>query len=246
MKICSRLLVVVLATLATCAVPFAQEGAPASPPSKIPSRDVSGFWELSFDSRNVPPAALAPGINAAVLAAQARKDANAIRWCHFLGMPLGMESARPIDIRQGRREVVINFEWRVTPRHLYLDRKAHISPDEFDPTTNGDSIAHWEGDTLVVDTVGFDGSKGVTAIPGGGFRTSDSHLVERYRLLKDGALLSVTFTWTDPKVFRTPHTYEFRYLRAPKFHEAQPPVACDPFDDERVQFLMSRPGESVR
>ena len=247
MKFSSGLLVVaVLVTVTTLAVPVAQDRATAPPPSKTPSRDISGFWELSFDSRNVPPASLTAAISGAVLAAQTKKDGNAIRWCHALGIPLGMESARPIDIRQGRREIIINFEWRVTPRHLYLDRKAHISPDEFDPTTNGDSIAHWEDDTLVVDTVGFDGNKGVTAIPGGGFRTSDSHLVERFRLLRSGTVLSVTFTWTDAKVFRTPHTYEFRYLRAPPFHEAQPPVACDPFDDERVQFLMSRPGESVR
>ena len=57
----------------------------------------------------------------------------------------------------------------------------------FDPTTSGDSIARWDGDTLVVDTLGFDGAKGLTAIPGGGFRTSQSHLIERFRLIKDGA-----------------------------------------------------------
>ena len=75
-----------------------------------------------------------------------------------------------------------------------------------------------------MDTIGFDGAKGVTMIPGGGYRTSDSHLVERYRLLNGGTVLSVTFTWEDPKVFRTPHSYEFRYVRAPRLYEAQPPL----------------------
>jgi hypothetical protein len=79
----------------------------------------------------------------------------------------------------------------------------------------------------------------VTSIPGGGFRTSSSHLVERYRLLNDN-LLSVTFRWEDPNVFRAPHTYEFRYLRAPRLYEAQPPLACNPFDEARAAFLTGR------
>jgi hypothetical protein len=198
--------------------------------------DLSGYWELSFDSRRVPSADLAPGVTPAAMAAQAAKDAHAVRWCNFLGLPAAMDSPRPINIRQGRREVLINFETVAAPRHLYF-RAGHADPDVFDPTTSGDSIARWEGETLVVDTVGFDGAKGVTAIPGGGFRTSASRLVERYRLLNDGSVLSVTFTWTDPAVFRTPHTYEFRYLRAPRLYEAQAPLACNPFDEGRTRFL---------
>ena len=109
----------------------------------------------------------------------------------------------------GPTAIIIVPENSSAPRYLYLNRSAHISDDIFDPSTNGDSIAHWEGDTLVVDTIGFHGDHGITAIPGGGFRTEKSHLVERYRLLKDGAVLSVTFTWTDPTVFRMPHSYEY-------------------------------------
>ena len=198
--------------------------------------DISGYWELSFDSRRVPAADLAPAITPAVLQQQTEKDAHAIRWCNFLGLPAAMDSPRPLNIRQGRREIVINFETVAAPRHLYF-RAAHPNMEEFDPTTTGDSIARWEGDTLIVDTIGFDGAKGVTRIPGGGFRTSDSHLVERYRLLNGGNVLSVTFTWEDAKVFQKPHTYEFRYLRAPRLYEAQPPLACNPFDEVRTAFL---------
>jgi hypothetical protein len=205
-------------------------------PSAQGSPDISGFWELSFDSRHVPTASLAPAVTPAVLAKQADQDGSAIRWCNFLGLPMAMDSPRPINIRQGRREIVINFETVATPRHLYF-RSAHANMDVFDPTSNCDSIARWEGDTLVVDTIGFDGAKGVTAIPGGGYRTSDSHLIERYRLMSGGTVLSVTFTWEDPRVFRTPHSYEFRYVRAPRLYEAQPPLACNPFDEARAAFL---------
>jgi len=122
-------------------------------------------------------------------------------------------------------------------RHLYLNRTTHISSDVFDATTSGDSIARWDGDTLVVDTTGFEPTHGVTAIPGGGFRTATSHLVERYRLLKNGTMLSVTFTWTDPAVFAMPHSYEFRYQRLERGYEARPYARCDPFDTERATFL---------
>ena len=58
------------------------------------------------------------------------------------------------------------YEWRVTPeettlissqnnsvRHIYTDGRPHPPADELWPTTEGDSVGHWEGDTLVVDTV---------------------------------------------------------------------------------------------
>jgi hypothetical protein len=207
----------------------AQAGAP---------HDISGYWELPLDGRLVPAAALSPRVTRAMIEAEAGKSAKAVRWCNWVGMPTTMDVGRPLNIRQGTREIVIVAESPVTPvRHLYLDRKTHIDKDIFDPTTSGDSIAHWEGDTLVVDTTGFEPTRGITTIPGGGFRTASTRLVERYRLLKDGSILSVKFTWIDPGVFRTPHSYEFRYQRAERGYEARPYRLCDPFDQERATFL---------
>jgi len=200
--------------------------------------DISGYWELPLDGRHVPPARLSSGVTAVIRQQHAKNDAKAVRWCNWVGMPTTMDTGRPLDLRQGAREILIVAESPVTPvRHLYLDRSAHISKDVFDATTSGDSIARWDGDTLVVDTVGFEPTHGVTAIPGGGFRTATSHLVERYRLVKNGAVLSVTFTWTDPVVFATPHSYEFRYQRVERGYEARPYTRCDPFDAERAAFL---------
>src|SRR4029079_16383943 len=74
--------------------------------------DLSGFWELSFDSRNVPRANLLPAITRAKLDAHAKKDAYAIRWCNLLGVPFIMDPGRPLDIRQGGTEVVIVLQER--------------------------------------------------------------------------------------------------------------------------------------
>ena len=201
------------------------------------SRDISGFWELGFDSRRIPVATLVPGITPAVRAERARKDAQAIRWCNMVGLPFLMDSGRPLDIRQGSGIITIVSEHYTAPRYLYLNRAQHVSEEIFDPTTTGDSIARWEGDTLVVDTVGFHPDRGITGIPGGGFRTASSHLVERYRLLENGSVLSVAFAWTDPKVFQAPHTYEFRYHRLPADYEPRLWLPCDPYNEVRAKFL---------
>jgi len=208
---------------------IAQAGAPA---------DISGYWELPVDGRWIPRAVLSPRVTPAMLEAEARKTEKAIRWCNWVGMPTTMDVGRPLNIRQGARELVIVAESPVTPvRHLYLNRKTHIDKEIFDPNTSGDSIAHWEGDTLVVDTTGLEPTHGITVIPGGGFRTADTRLVERFRLLNGGDVLSVRFTWTDPSVFQTPHTYEFRYQRAEREYGARPYQLCDPFDPERIAFF---------
>jgi hypothetical protein len=232
-------LAVALAAAGTVAV-VAQPGALVSgtPAQSTGTPDISGYWELPLDGRRVPRAQLASGVTPAVLDAERAKDEKALRWCNWVGMPTTMDVGRPLDIRQGAHEIVIVAESPVTPvRHLYLDRTAHIDKEIFDPNTSGDSIARWEGQTLVVDTVGFEPTHGITAIPGGGFRTANAHLVERFRLLKNGTLLSVVFTWTDPAVFQTPHSYEFRYQRAEKEYEARPYALCDPFDPERTAWF---------
>ena len=97
---------------------------------------------MRFDSENIPKARLTAGMTAARLSAQAKKDAHAQRWCNWLGASFMMGDYRPIDIRQGRREVVIIFEMQnAVARHLYLNRTEHVEADVFDKSTNGDSIA---------------------------------------------------------------------------------------------------------
>ena len=227
--------VLLLAALAL-ALPAFGQGSAAPRPSTAPVRDISGFWGLSPDGKKVPQAKLLPRVTRAMLDLHARRDVHAIRWCNLFGMPLIMDSGSPIDIRQGPTTILVAPENSTAPRYLYLNRK-HVGSDIYDASTNGDSIANWEGDTLVVDTVGFHPTRGVTSIPGGGFKTDTSHLVERYGLLENGDVLSVTFTWTDPTVFSAPHTYEFRYRRLPATYEPVSTWSCDPYNETRAQFL---------
>jgi hypothetical protein len=206
--------------------------------------NLSGMWELRFDSMNVPPAALVPAVAAESPEVQFRHDRNEVRWCHFFGVPYVMQQS-PIDIVQNAngKEVTIMTPVRSPARHIYTDGRGHVNPETYDPVSNGHSIGHWEGAVLVVDTIGFS-EEGITRVPGGGRRTPDSHLVERFRLV-DANQLSVVSTWEDPKVFAKTHVYEIRYFRAPKFTELRE-FDCNASDEARSKFLLEPPGSQVK
>src|SRR5690242_11574942 len=92
-----------------------------APAQQAPSKpDLSGFWELRFDSKNIPQAALVPRVTAKEIEAHREKDLTAIRWCNYLGVPALMEQS-PLDIRQGRIEVSIIAEPVSVARHIYTD-----------------------------------------------------------------------------------------------------------------------------
>ena len=223
-----RRLVVMTFILAASVARHAGQGVSQSAGAKP---DISGFWELSFDGRKVPTASLLPAVTRAKIEAHTKADVKAIRWCNLLGMPFTMDNGRPLDIRQGSTAVIIVPENASAPRYLYLNRATHISAGHLRPV-----------DTAATQSRGGKARRSLSTRSGStrtaasrpflaaGTGPDTSHLVERYRLLKDGSVLSVTFTWTDPKVFRTPHTYEFRYNRLPANYEPRQWAPCDPFD----------------
>jgi hypothetical protein len=198
--------------------------AAAAPP------DLSGHWELRHDSRSVPQARLTAAARAAATTT-ARNDIEGLRWCRTVGLPTSMDG--PIDIRQTAVETVIVSPMPAVARHVYTDGRTQVDPAEFDPTTVGFSVGHWDGAVFIVDTLGFS-NRGLLGIPGGGFRSTRSRLSERYQLLDGGQRLSVTFTWTDAAAFTAPHSYEFRYYRAASTPTEWP---CEPKEPGRDAFF---------
>jgi len=83
-------------------------------------------------------------------------------------------------------------EWRT----FWLDRE---HPKDLDPTYEGDSSAHWDGNTLVVDTIGYNGKTMISQTVG--HRKSDAfRLVERF-ILTDRNHLEIDMTYYDPKAW---------------------------------------------
>lgn len=205
---------------------------------------ISGHWARDPYASKIPRADLVAAVSEAVLAAQAASDAYAIRWCNAVGMPALMDA--DLDIRVSRRFMIISSGAYSYPRYVYFDLPAR-DPEILDPASVGYSDGRWEGESLIVDSYGFAGYdypapegrevRGLTKIPGGGFRTPRSRLTERFHLTEDAQSLIVEATWTDPTVFKTPHTYTVRYQRRNSGYEPPPELPCDPFDPERVEFL---------
>jgi hypothetical protein len=105
----------------------------------------------------------------------------------------------PLQIVQTPKQIVILYEYFNVFRIIPLDQKSH--PDDLEPSFLGHSIGRWEGDTLVVDIVGFNDKGWV--LSGGIFHSDALHVTERYRRI-DHDTITYEATIEDPKVFTQP------------------------------------------
>lgn len=88
-------------------------------------------------------------------------------------------------------------------RMIPLDGRKHTPLQELDGSYTGEAIAHWEGETLVVDTWGFNSNTWIDQI-GGYFHGENMHVIERFR--REGNTLTWTATVHDPDVLLEPWT----------------------------------------
>jgi hypothetical protein len=111
----------------------------------------------------------------------------------------------PIQILENPGQVTMLFEEQNHYRIIYLNGKL---PDDPDPTFLGHSVGHWEGDTLVVDTIALTERTPIDRV---GTPHSDAlRLKERYRRIAPDQL-SVTVTLDDPKAFTRPWDVQLVY-----------------------------------
>jgi hypothetical protein len=118
--------------------------------------------------------------------------------CFMPGVPRITYMPYPFRIVQTLRYVTILYEYIHVTRTIYVDGSKH--PDGID-WWMGDSRAHWEGDTLVVDVVDFNDQ--TTFDKAGNFHSDALHVVERYSFI-DKDHLNYEVTIEDPKVFTRP------------------------------------------
>jgi hypothetical protein len=105
----------------------------------------------------------------------------------------------PFEIMQSPGRVTMIFEYDHFVRQFYTDGRPH--PEDLSPTWMGDSVGKWEGNTLVVDTVGFNDK---TWLDNQGHPHSDAlHLVERIRRVSHDAMTD-DITIDDPKAYTKP------------------------------------------
>jgi len=219
------------ALLATAGLAIATAGGSAalggpSPPAATPADWAAlaklpdwtrGVWQIDWTAlfgkggRPVPPS-LTPEYAAklkAFQAGQARGEnvQNDNANCVPPGMPQIMQMPYPLEFIYSPGRVTIAIETDSQVRRIYTDGRPH--PDDPDDTFNGDSIGHWEGDTLVVDTIALEPH--VSIAPGVG-HSDKVHIVERIHQTGPDNL-EIATTIDDPAVLTQPWTVTRPYLR---------------------------------
>jgi hypothetical protein len=176
-------------------------------PDSVPN--ISGVWQLKnyirqikpFDGSETPwqPWTLEAFMARAVAEAAGRPRYDPNADCQPSGLPRVLTAPYPHEIIQTPNEVIFAVEVMHTFRIVHLNGK---HPDHFEPGHFGHSIGHWEGDTLVIDTVGF--AKQTQIDEAGTLHSEKMHLIQRIKKVND--TLEVEFTIDDPGAFTKPWT----------------------------------------
>lgn len=213
------------ALLAAPAIALAQSA--AAPP------DFTGVWGIYRGGRGADPRFAPPAPTPIVLKPEyakpyeekrARDAAAAARGeqldtpsveCKPYGVPAMMAVAiYPVEFIQKPNQLTIIAEAFSEVRRIYLDRPQEKIEDVA-PGYYGRSVGHWEGDTLVSDTVGI---KSAVSVYRGIPHSDQIRITERFHLLAPD-ILHDQITIADPVVLEKPITYTVAYKRMPKDYE---------------------------
>ena len=242
-----RVAVLAAALLSMASGAYAQ--GKANPP------DVSGVWGPYRGGRGADPKLAAPPATPLVLKPEYAKPYEARRaaeaqaatrgeplgsaavQCVPYGMPSMMSVAvYPIEIIQAPKQITIVAEAFSEVRRIYTDRP-QMKIDEVPPGYYGRSVGHWEGDTLLVDTVGIKESVQYQRMP----HSDQMRITERMRMVAPD-ILHDQITIEDPVVLEKPYTYTLAYRRIPNYEMVE--FVCDNnreyVDDKGVVHLKIR------
>jgi hypothetical protein len=231
MMAANRVTTGVVATALACATALtAIVNAQTRPRSTPPN--ITGAWErigpgaVSTAPATGPrlPAATPPPLKPQFLKEwqarqQAAREATAkgqpfgINWVNCLpdGMPGMMSGPFPMEVLQTPGQVTIIQESFTQVRRILLDRPQK-GIDEIDPTFYGHSVGKWEGDTLVVDTIGVKEPVQYQNVP----HSDQMRIKERIHLVQ-GDVLWDEIAVEDPVTLEKPWTVTFAYRRMPDY-----------------------------
>jgi hypothetical protein len=121
--------------------------------------------------------------------------------CMPFGLSRSINSPTPMQIMQTEKYVALLFEQNTWFHVIPIDGRSHPGGDALNPTWFGHSIGKWEGDTLVVDTIGFNGYTRLDTI--GHPHSEALHLIQTFRRT-DARHIAYTITVDDPKTYTRP------------------------------------------
>jgi len=168
--------------------------------------DLSGIWAPDAHFQGDISRALKPGESLPLQpwAAKVTQERLSKDDPHANCLPSGIPRMSPFPwkIVQTPKLVVFLYEGNMhSYRQIFMDGRGH--PTDMDPTWYGDSVGKWEGNTLVVDTVGFNDKFWFDSL--GHPHTEKLHITERYSR-PDYGHLDYEFTIDDPGAYTKPFT----------------------------------------
>ena len=200
--------------------------------------DLSGSWGPYRGGRGADPKLAPPPTTPAVLKpeyakpyearraveAEATRKGEPLATAGVLCVPYGMPSMMsvaiyPVEIIQTPKQITTIGEAFSEVRRIYMD-KPQSKIDEVPPGYYGRSVGKWEGDTLVVDTVGIKESVQYQRMP----HSDLMRITERMRLVSPD-ILHDQITIEDPVVLEKPFTYTLAYRRMPNYEMVE--FVCD-------------------
>jgi len=202
--------------IAAClaSVPAAAQAPAAAPTPRWPDGRVNlgstpeqkGFWEIRPGLGGTPRAAdipLQPWARALAAYRTSRTDLHPpLVRCKPGGGPAFFNAPgfEIVDVPEERRIFILNIAGAHSWRVIYMDGRPHPTGDDLRPTYFGHSIGRWDGDTLVVDTVGFNEKQWLAGV----YPTTEKlHLTERFTR-PDVRTLSYEATINDPGAYTAP------------------------------------------
>jgi hypothetical protein len=214
---------VALACAASAAV---SQGEPAKVAAPMPAWDYAvlnklpdwrGVWQPDWStiaSRNRAEPVFTPAAakTAAAFKAQQAEGKNLqteAANCVPSGMPQIMRMPYPIEFIYSPDRVTIAIETYSQIRRVYTDGRP--LPEDPDAAYNGWSVGRWEGDALVIDTIGLNPAASI--VPGI-HPTEQTRIRERISL-DNPSLMSIETTVTDPAIFAKPLVMTQKYIREP-------------------------------
>lgn len=193
------------------------KAAPAEPAPKLPdgTPDFSGVWTGFGSNAGDITKSLKAGEEVSMLpwAAEKMKTLKSQDDPQANCMPSGIPRGNPYPWRfvqdathKAATHIYLLYEGNIHSfRQIFMDGRPH--PEDPDPTWWGHSVGHWEGDTLVVDTIGFNDKFWLDYL--GHPHTEKMHTIERYRRT-DMNTLEIEVTIDDPGAYTKPFTTQGR------------------------------------
>jgi hypothetical protein len=155
--------------------------------------------------------------------------------------PAVMEAPWQFEIATTPEETLIVFE-NGQVRHVYTDGRSHPAGDDLWPTPLGDSVGHWEGKTLVIDTVARSASEPLAPRAWVAMLSEGAHFTERVRRIDEDTLEN-QMRIDDPTALESSWTLTLRYRRVTEMNRMIP-TNCTENDRNPVvdgRMLISNP-----